>query len=423
MRDILVASIVLIGCLNTLKNPYVGILLWSWLSYMNPHRLAYGFAYSAPFAQITAIVLVISMFISKGAKKPPVNALIVIWVFYIIFMGITAVSAYFPIEAKAYYSKVLKVQFVVFLTMMLITDLDKLSKLIWVIVISIGFYTVKGGIFTLLTGGGYIVFGPSGSFIEDNNELAVAGLMIVPLMMYLYYIQEKKWIKILLILAIVSTLFSVCGSQSRGAFLAIFATGFFYWTKSQRKLLSAFIILFVGLSVFSFMPESWYKRMNTIQGYENDGSAMGRINAWHYAFNAANDNLLGMGFESWTPKTFAIYAPNPTDVHVAHSIYFSVLGDHGWIGLIIYFLVYFLTLRKLVKIIKMEPMSEIHKSYIFLAKMLQISFISYFVGGAFVSLSYYDLPWHLIGFVVLIEDFIKKEGQVKLNYTKSIKFS
>lgn len=277
MRDILVASIVLMGCLNTLKNPYIGILLWSWLGYMNPHRLAYGFAYSAPFAQVTAIVLIFSMLISKGAKKPPVNGLLVIWIFFVIFMGITTFNAYFPIDAKIYYSRVLKIQFIVFLTMMLITDLDKLNKLLWVIVLSIGYYTVKGGLFTLMTGGGHIVFGPSGSFIEDNNELAVAALMVIPLMFYLYYIQDKKWIKVSLLISMVFTLLSACGSQSRGAFLAIFAVGVFYWTKSQRKLMSAFIILLVGFTIFSFMPESWYKRMNTIQTYENDGSAMGEL--------------------------------------------------------------------------------------------------------------------------------------------------
>jgi hypothetical protein len=42
MRDILVTAIV-VGLLpGALFNPFVGVSLWTWLSVMNPHRLAWG---------------------------------------------------------------------------------------------------------------------------------------------------------------------------------------------------------------------------------------------------------------------------------------------------------------------------------------------------------------------------------------------
>ena len=60
---------------------------------------------------------------------------------------------------------------------------------------------------------------------------------------------------------------------------------------------------------------------------------MGRINSWHMAFNVANDRpLVGGGFELYTPKTFARYAPNPEAIHSAHSVYFQILGEHGYVG-------------------------------------------------------------------------------------------
>ncbi len=241
MRDIVVTLIVIIGCVYTLKRPYIGVLLWSWLSYMNPHRLCYGFALQAPLAQITAIVLLISMLLSKDTKKFPLNGMTSIWIFFIFFMGITTLFAYFPVEAALQYKQIIKIQLIVFLTMMLITDMDKLNKLIWIIVLSIGFYSVKGGLFTLLTGGSYRVWGPSDTYIEDNNGLAVAVLMVIPLMVYLYQTNDKKWIKQGLLTAIVFSLFTVVGSQSRGAFLAITAVGAFYWTKSKSKVGLAFL--------------------------------------------------------------------------------------------------------------------------------------------------------------------------------------
>lgn len=422
MRDIAITLIVAYGCMYTLKRPYIGILLWSWLSYMNPHRLAYGFAYSMPFAQVTAIVLLVSMFFSKDTKMFPINKVTITWMLFIFFMGITSYFAYFHDQAIAQYIKVIKIQLISFLTMMLINDFKKLKQLIWVIVLSIGFFSIKGGLFTVMTGGGYKVYGPDG-FIADNNALAIAILMIIPLMNFLYQTTRNLFIKKGLIVAIILSSFTVLGSQSRGALLAILVVCLFYWTKSNSKIVSGFFIIILGAILLSFMPDSWVQRMNTIESYDEDSSAMGRLNAWEYAFNVANSNLLGLGFESWSHLTFAMYAPNPTDVHAAHSIYFSVLADHGWIGLFLWGLIYWFSRNQLNFVIKKTNDDDEMKEYNLLARMLYVGFIAYFVGGAFLSLSYFDLPWHFVGLSVLLKQFFleKKEqahGQIVLPENK-----
>ena len=45
MRDILVLSLLFTFAAVALVRPYVGVLLWTWISIMNPHRLAYGVAF------------------------------------------------------------------------------------------------------------------------------------------------------------------------------------------------------------------------------------------------------------------------------------------------------------------------------------------------------------------------------------------
>lgn len=409
MRDILITLIVLTGCIYTLKRPYIGVLLWSWLSYMNPHRLAWGFAYNMPFAQITALTLMVSILLSKEKKIIPINSITIIWIFFILFMGLTTIFAFFPDDALMQYIKVIKIQLIVFLTMMLINDMKKLNQIIWVIVLSIGYFSVKGGVFTLLTGGGHRVWGPDSSFIEDNNALAIAVLMTIPLMIYLYQTAEKKWVKYGLMFAIITSLFTVLGSQSRGALLAIATVGAFYWTKSNGKIVSGIVIAILAVGMVAFMPESWHIRMGTIKTYDEDASAMGRLNAWEYAYNAANDNLLGVGFDSWSPATFALYAPNPLSVHAAHSIYFSVLADHGWIGLLMFLLIFYLTWKKLKTLIKDTAEKPELKEINLMCRMLQISFIAYFAGGTFLSLSYFDLPWHLVSFVIILTRIIDNQ--------------
>ncbi len=413
MRDILITLLVFGTLPYILKKPYYGILVWSWLSYMNPHKLTYGFAFNMPFAQIVVITLFFSLLFTKEKLRFPLTIHTIIWVIFILWMGITTILAYYPDYALTQFIKVIKVQVGTFLTLMLITDMERFRKLIWVIVVSIGFYSVKGGLYTIITGGSGRVWGPPGGFIQENNSLAVAVLMIIPLMVYLYQTVTKVWIRRCLGLSIILSLFNVLGSQSRGALLSILAVGTFFWLKSKVKIQTGLLLIIAAIIFAAFMPESWYKRMHTIETYEQDASAMGRINAWQYSINAANDNFFGLGLESWHLPTFLIYAPNPEDVHAAHSIYFSVVADHGWLGLFLFLLIFFLAFRTFGEINSKTSEKDDLIEFNILARMFQVGLIAYLVGGAFLSLSYFDLPWHFVAFSILLKRFLSQKESLE----------
>ena len=422
MRDIFVTLLVFGSLPLILKRPYVGVLVWSWLSYMNPHRLAWGFAYNMPFAQIVAVTLLFSVLISKQPKNLPASGTLGIWIAFIVWMGITTIFAIYPQYATEELIRVIKIQLVTFLTLMLMRDQEKIDMLIWVIAMSIGYYSIKGGFFTLITGGGFRVWGPPGSFIEENNALALATLMIVPLMVYLYQINTKKWIRYGLGVSIFLSLFSAVGSQSRGALLAIIAVSGFFWLKTKNKLVTGFAIVLLSILGIALMPESWTERMVSIKNYQEDESAMGRIDAWVYSINLANDRLTGGGFNSWSKNNYAIYNPDSVARVVAHSVYFSVLADHGWVGLALFLLILFCTWRSLSKVIRMTKNIEDFKSQNILARMMQVCLVAYMSGGAFLSLSYFDLPWHIISLSLLMKhqvDSKMKSSNLKILATKN----
>jgi len=418
MRDILITLIVFGSLPFILKRPYVGILMWAWISYMNPHRLTYGFAYTMPFAQIIAIFIVLAFVFNKDKQKIPMDSTVIIWALFLFWMSITTVFAIYPEYALVSYIKIMKIQLLTFLTIIFLTTYKKIEYLIWVIVLSIGYYSIKGGIFTITTGGGFRVWGPPGTFIFENNSLALATLMVVPLIYYLYSIETKKWLKYGLGGAVFLSIVSALGSQSRGAFLAAIAVIGFFWLKTKGKMISGIAIILVAGIGWQIMPATWHDRMSSIGNYEEDRSAMGRINAWKYSINIANDKLLGGGFESWGQATYNIYSPQADFVAVAHSIYFNVLADHGWIGLLLFLAILFLTWRNLSGVINQ---SKADSRINLLARMLQISFIAYLTGGAFLSLSYFDLPWHLIAITLLLKkemtqiDALKNNGSIKIN--------
>lgn len=403
MRDILVTVLILGTLPFILRRPWIGILVWSWVGYMNPHRLSWGFAYNAPFAMIVAITLFAAMLFSAEKYRLPWRGQLVIWFAFLAWMSLTTAVALFPDRALPLYTTIMKIQLLTLLTLVLITDARRIQALIWVIVGSIGFYSVKGGVFTLMTGGAFRVLGPDGSNIAENNALALATLMVIPLMVYLYKVyHDKRWVRVLLGASILMSTVSAVGSQSRGAFISIIVVGGFFWLKSHNKVLSGVGILILALATFNFMPESWHERMNSIATYEEDASAMGRIHAWQYSLNIANDRLTGGGFNSWSTETYDIYAPESIAKVVAHSIYFAVLADHGWPGLILFLLILFLAWRNLSKVLYLKPSADGYFDPSLLARMLQVSLVAYLSGGTFLSLSYFDLPWHIIALSILL---------------------
>jgi probable O-glycosylation ligase (exosortase A-associated) len=98
---------------------------------------------------------------------------------------------------------------------------------------------------------------------------------------------------------------------------------------------------------------------------------------------------------------FAIYAPEPGNVHDSHSIYFEVLGEHGFFGLFLFLTLALMTWRTASWIIKRARGDPENRWAADLAAMVQVSLVGYASGGAFLGLANFDLYYTLIAVVVL----------------------
>ena len=250
--------------------------------------------------------------------------------------------------------------------------------------------------FTIATGGVHRVYGPpGGSYVSDNNAICIALIMVMPLMFYLSSTVKNKLIKLGFFVAAGLSLVAVLGSQSRGALLAVVAMSVFLWLKSRRKVIFGVVLFGTLVTAVMFMPDVWETRMRSIENYEEDGSAMGRINTWTMAYNLANARpLVGGGFEMYTPRTFQEYAPNPEDVHSAHSIYFQMLGEHGYVGLGLFLMLGFFGWMTARRVIARSRDAPEHHWAGQLARSIQVSLIGFAVGGAFVNISYWELQYY-----------------------------
>jgi len=199
------------------------------------------------------------------------------------------------------------------------------------------------------------------------------------------------------------TALAAVGSQSRGAMLGIVSMGSFFWLKSRNKAFTGLLAIVAAALVFAVMPQQWFDRMSSIQGYEQDASAMGRLNAWQMAFNLAKDRPLGAGFDAFRADMFWAYAPDPENQHDAHSIYFEVMGEHGFIGLALFLALGLMTWFTASWIIKRARGDPEKRWAADLAAMVQVSLVGYAVAGAFLGLAYFDFYYTLVAVIVLVK--------------------
>jgi probable O-glycosylation ligase (exosortase A-associated) len=230
-------------------------------------------------------------------------------------------------------------------------------------------------------------------------------------MRFLQLQVSSRWAKVGLLISMLLCVTAVVGTQSRGALLALVAmTLMLLFRGGRHKLLLSATIIVVGGALITFMPTTWDARMSTITNYEEDSSAMGRINAWWMAWHLASDRPLGGGFDIYNAPTFARYAPVPGDVHAAHSIYFQVLGEHGFVGLGLFLLLWITVWRSATWLRRTGRARRGAEWASDLGSMCQVSLVGYAVGGAFLSLAYFDLPYNLLVLVVVARRCVEREG-------------
>jgi putative inorganic carbon (HCO3(-)) transporter len=416
MRDIFVLAIIFGSVPLCFINPYFGILMWNWVAVFNPHRFTYGFAYNFPVAYVVALPTAAGMLFTKKINRNIITretvflSLLWIWFAVTIFYASTVPSFALHIDpGMAQLVRVSKVLLMTFLTIFLVTSRERLRNLFLVLALSIGVLAIKGALFGARTGGEDRVWGPPESFLADNNDLALATNMALPILSFLAAEEKRRWLKILLRVAFVCGIFSVLLSYSRGGLLGLVIVLSAIALTSRHKILTgAFVLICAGL-VFSYAPGKWMERMGGAYHGEIDRSARGRLNAWEFAIVLTQHYpLTGGGFETFTPDLFERYTP---DLFFAgpHSIYFQTLGEQGYVGL---FLFLGLLGSCAVSLWRMSWQSKRVPSLRWAgpyAYMLGASLLAYLVSGAFLPRAYFDFFYTLIATVIIMKLLCQKE--------------
>lgn len=380
--------------------PYVGVLLWAWVTLMNPHQIAGGWISTFPINQVVVGLLGCSLLLHREPLQPFVDGLTTVIILFMGWTVVTTLTALSPEISAARADLSLKSMLFGLVVAITTTNRVRFRALLWIYVISLGYFGAKGGMFTIVTGGAGNVVGPPNSTIEDRNTLALALLTTIPLAYYLYATAANRWVRIGLVALIILNAVAVLGTYSRGGTIGLAFLACYFWLKSTQKVVIAVAAIAIGLVGWSVLPDRWFERIASVREAEADASFQGRQDAWQFAINAASDRLLGVGFSGTEDLiVFQLHMPEAVATvdrgRAAHSIYFQVLGDHGFIGLGLYLTILVLAWRAAGRLAKTRSVDGEWAANF--GKMGRVALGTYCVSGAALSMAYDSTLFSLLG--------------------------
>jgi putative inorganic carbon (hco3(-)) transporter len=390
MRDLALSLCILPALAMTLRYPYLGVMFWVWVSLQDPHQETYSFALRVPWVFMIAALATLCWILSSERKAPPKGMVVPLVLLLLAWTTLNTAYAFDPSYSWPYWNNLWKTILMAIAVGAMGMTRVRIHAMIWVIALSLGYYGIKGGIFTLATGGYNHVYGPPDSMIGDNNELALALVMILPILNYLRLHSGLRFVRIGLAIGTALCLASVLGSYSREAYIALGVLGVTFWIRAKNKFAYPIVALVVLLPLLHFMPASFYERFNSIQDYSTDMSFQSRLDSWWIATRYAMDHFpFGAGFYAFNlHQLWNLYIPG--ELHAVHSIYFQTLGEQGVIGLAIYLALLAATLLNFQRVIRTTNRVPSLRWANDLARMMQVSLISFMVGGAAAPMNFYD---------------------------------
>jgi probable O-glycosylation ligase (exosortase A-associated) len=403
VRDLIVLGLVFASLPVIVFRPFFGLLVYGWLAYMRPQDMAWGATRFLPLSQWVAIALVLGLMLSLGRERWLVlKTQTVLLMLLAGWISVTVVTAVLPDVSGEMYGYYWKAIVISILTTGLVADRQRFRTLLLLIAFSIGLLGAKRGLIGLLQGGIRYNDGPGG-FMSDNNAFALALNMILPLLAAAILTEKNKLLRIAAAAVAALSTMTILFTFSRGGLLTLgVVVPALIWRSRHRMAVTGLVA--AGLAGFLFFTsdaftQAYVERAQSISDYQEDRSAMGRLNAWETSWRVFEDYpVFGVG-----PNNLAVvhrnYSPEPERFRVSHNAFLQILCECGLPALLLFVGVIvsgFLALGKVRRGTDL-PWVEVY------ARMLQISLAAYVVGSLFLNTAYSELLYQIVAMSVSLQ--------------------
>ena len=422
MLDLALTGFVLGLMALGLRRPFLWVLAYLYIDVVAPQKISYFLLASIPISLIAFLAAFGGWMLADDKTNSRFALRQGLILMLLVYCGLTTLGADFPVEAAAKWGWVWKaLVFAMFLPLTLRTRL-RIEAAALVMVLAAGSIIITGGIKTAFSGGGY---GSLRFFVNDNTGLyegsiiSCVAIAIIPLIQWLARygtIFPSDWrVKLFSAALIFACLLIPVGTEARTGLLCIALLGVLLLRNTKRRFLYITLVAAAGLVAVPFLPDSFTKRMSTIENHAADESASTRLAVWAWTLEYAQDHPFGGGFDAFRSNRLRIETQksegeesNNQSVEVTetfdagrayHSSYFEMLGEQGWPGLGLWLWIQAMGLWQMERIRSRwkERTGPGEQWQAPLANALQQALLIYLAGSLFVGIAYQPFVFMLIG--------------------------
>ncbi|MFZ3222876.1 MAG: putative O-glycosylation ligase, exosortase A system-associated, partial [Rugosibacter sp.] len=377
------------------------------------------------FALITFLMILLKKDTERGTI--PFNATVVLFILFFLQGSLSAIFAYEGNRLNWFlYDRFWKEILFAFIMPLVIFKRYRIHAFVLVMCLGMGFHGLIDGLKFFSSGGSHLVRG----FVKfgDNNHFAVMLVMAIPPLLYMSSYAKHPLLRLSALTAAVITIAAVIGTHSRGGFVAMTAVALWLVLTSRKRLPALTVFIAGVIFVVAIAPSAWTQRMETIQEAEQDSSFMTRVEAWQVSSAIALHNpVLGGGFHAVATQPVwdrfkgqqgllgFVDVGFVSDVfRAAHSIYFEVLGDMGFLGFFIFMALLLNALKNSIQINRLAKQGGLDLEWaVDLSRSLAATIFAFMVGGLTVSIAYTEFIYMAVMLMEVLKQEVKRQLQAK----------
>jgi len=410
--------------------PYIALCGVVWIDTLKPQDLSYGLLVGKPISLIASAIFLFSFLLNlKEASIPTKRTPLYVLIIFMGWITLTTYYAFFQQNAWFKYNAAFKTMLITLFFPFVLNTRLKMETFVATLVAATSYYLILGGARSLLGQGQYgsalVQTGVRNSGIGETSTLSMVSVMILPLIFYLYKRSQMfcrdKLFKLFLVGLSFSSVLACVGTYARTGLVGLFVLVSLMFMNAKRKAKPLFMGMIALALLLVLAPQEWKARMNTIQTANEEPSALGRIVVWRWTLDFANAHpLMGGGFDAYLANAGLLnqYTKEGDNESVDfnyrakafHNIFFEVLGEHGYVGLILFGLILyfcFIMNRQVIKNSNNDSWACL------MAKSFNISLIIFCVCGNFIAVAFSQWPYYFLTMSLSLYNFALSHDQAE----------
>ncbi len=398
--------------------PFVATLGYVWVDTFQPQNVAYIVLNQMPVALIMATVALGSYLVLDRRSPPRLSTETILQLAMAVWVTATLAWAEAPDAAWTKWDWAFKTLLFAAFVPYVIRSRVQIEAFVQTYVFSLAANFIPFGLKTLISGGGYgsnLGLQQGNSGLSEGGLLSTMCLMIVPLAVYLGRHSQLVPRGRLMTLAYwgigALAIITAIGTYERSALIGLLVLVIYMWTRAKHKIGFGIVAGVIACLVIYTTSSAWNERISSIGNFEQETSAYTRILVWKWTLGYTATHPLGGGFAAYLIDRVDIPGvgdePGFTQFGRAfHSIYFEVLGEQGYPGLIMFLSTAGLTLLKLRRLSKKAAGHPDLQWVIDLSNALQSGLAVFLTSGAFVGIAFQPMFWYFISMSISLNAYM-----------------